>query len=486
MADVEADVPLVGIPAIDYVLGVCGIEPQKRVSIISEGFVEVADFANLRQGKDIADMAKRLVSLRANQGHARIGQLQIRYLEALVYWTKDKKRRGQPIEAEEWTIDVRNANLEKLDLADAEQEKETLTDPGKFTTSGWVTWELAIVNKLGGIKGVSGVPLSYVIRKPKPDGYEFGNDDELLMYEAPLVGQAFEQDAHAVHRIIQGHTLGTDAYHWIKAEKNKRNGRIDMQLLREHFDGPGVTRKKIAHAEHQIQSVCRYHSEQKYSFEKFVTSMNSAFQVLHECGEEYTEARKVRFLLDAIENNNMDIRSAVTNIRMGSSEITYVEAANKLSEVVSTVFHGSGKKHDNRKVAAVDTNGGRGGRTGGRGGGRGGRGRGGRGGRGGHGRGGGGGGGGGGNSMPQSVNGVDISDVTRSFKTEEWYKLPFTVRDQIHEARDKINKSKRNVSAVKADDTTTITELTTETNAGSAFGKGSYTGSESASKRAKN
>lgn len=470
---------------LNYVLGVCGIDTDaKRASIIAEGFTEVADFANLRQGKDIPDMAKRLIGLRANQGQARIGQLQIRYLEALVYWTKDKKRRGQPVVADDWTVEVRNTCLEKLDLEEqVEESAEAATDPGKFTTAGWVTWELAVINKLGGIKGASGVPLNYVVRKSKPDDYEFADDDERLLYEVPLEGPVFEQDAHAVHRIIKGLTLGTDAYNWIKAEQSKRNGRIDMQLLREHFDGPGATRKKINAAEYQIRNVCKYKSEQKYTFEKFVTSMNAAFQTLQECGEGYAEPKKVRFLLDAIDNTNMDLRSAVTTIRMGPP-ITYVEAANKLSEVVSTIFHGKKKEEpDNRKVAAVETNkkGGGRGRGGGRDGGKGGRGQGG--GRGGQGSRGG--RGGGGNVLPQSVNGVDISDVTRSFTPDEWNKLPFTTRDMIHDARAKLNKGKRNVSAVKQDDDTTLTTETTTTQAGTAFGRGSYNGSDTSSKRSK-
>jgi hypothetical protein len=62
-------------------------------------------------------------------------------------------------------------------------------DPGKFKDERkWPEWEKAFINYLAIIPGVSGIPLSYVVRDakdPKADA-NYGSFNERMIHRAPL------------------------------------------------------------------------------------------------------------------------------------------------------------------------------------------------------------------------------------------------------------------------------------------------------------
>jgi hypothetical protein len=60
----------------------------------------------------------------------------------------------------------------------------------KDTFTGYVQWEVELINYLSGLKGKSGVPLVYVIRKNETvrDDQEFLSMVDELIAEAPLAG----------------------------------------------------------------------------------------------------------------------------------------------------------------------------------------------------------------------------------------------------------------------------------------------------------
>ncbi|KAI2489358.1 hypothetical protein MHU86_25231 [Fragilaria crotonensis] len=81
--------------------------------------------------------------------------MQIKRLQALVYWVKDHDKRGLQAQPEMWTREVMLAamarkesdhNLDKVDI--------DIIDPGKCQTdAGWDNWQIGFVNKLSAIMG---------------------------------------------------------------------------------------------------------------------------------------------------------------------------------------------------------------------------------------------------------------------------------------------------------------------------------------------
>ena len=107
------------------------------------------------------------------------------------------------------------------------------------------------------------------------------NETERLIYQAPHQGANYKADNNQVYRIIKSKVIGSDNLKWIHPFDRSQDGRGAMNQLRHHYDGPGQVQRKITQAEVQIASL-HYMSEQAFSFERFITKLNGAFQVLDE------------------------------------------------------------------------------------------------------------------------------------------------------------------------------------------------------------
>ena len=481
---------------IHDLLVICGInEAATRTAIIQEGFTTPNQFSRITPD-EVETMVKNLRQPRGDQPGVRIGAVPTKNLKALVWWARDKKRRNHEINIEEFDEAKLEECIIKLEVED--KDEDTKVDaPGQLKVADeWVKWELALYNYLMSITGASGVPLAYVIRKEieDVDDYVFENDVERLIHEAPLEGPVFNADNHQVYRIIKSKLVGTDNWEWISQYDRTENGRATMNTLRTHYDGPGEITKRVARAEAQIQSL-HYKSEQTFSFERFITKLNGAYQVLQEHKEGLTERKKVSLMCDKIQNNNPSLVAAVQIVRHTPTLSTnFRAAANQLSESISSIFPSQDKPQTDRfkrKMSAFgsDRGGGRGssGRFGGgRGGGRSrgrdnGRGRGGR-----YNR----------TTGADSAlcNGVDISNLERNFTADEWRQLPNLVRDSIRSARARKrsrndqNPPARGVSGVTTNEEGPAAEnINNEmqaphpggnqpNNAGRAFGRNAYQG----------
>ena len=484
---------------VHNILIVCGITTvATRNAIVQEGFTTVNHFARVNSS-DIDNMVKNLRQTRgANQAQARIGAISTKNLKALVWWSRDKKRRGLAINGAEFDDQALDEAIEKMELEEVDDEAK-VEAPGLLKgADDWISWELTLINYLRSIRGSSGVPLVYIIRKDDIDDvatHEFENDTERLIYQAPHHGANYKSDNNQVYRTIKSKIIGNDILKWIHPFEKNQDGRGAMNLLRHHYDGPGQTQRKIAQAEAQIASL-HYKSEQAFSFERFITKLNGAFQVLEENGEILTERKKVTIMCEKMQNNNTDFRAAVQIVRRDPIlSKDFKQAADSLSEAVSSIFPSTNEKSPyKRKIAGVDS---------GRGGGRGGGGRyprggGGRGARGGY-RGGPQGGRGGrypnrpnrtGGADTSSCNGVDLRDIDRNFSPEEWRQLPNFVRDAIrtNRAQKKARRDEaqlRGVSAAStqnlvADETSTVTQSqqadSIQNTAGRSFGRNAHQG----------
>jgi hypothetical protein len=92
---------------VRHCLSVCGLDtPLQQDAIIAEGFTETRSFAELRD-KDVHEMIKAInTPLAAGRGRRladppavmRITRRAARQLEGLVFWVKDKLKRGIAID----------------------------------------------------------------------------------------------------------------------------------------------------------------------------------------------------------------------------------------------------------------------------------------------------------------------------------------------------------------------------------------------------
>jgi hypothetical protein len=349
-------------PVMDTVLMWIGFEQEAtRNRIREEGFESFDDLATMKE-KDIRDLAESYGRRTVADGRYIFGLRRTRYLIGLIHWVQDFARVGQvpslagidnmasfreALDTAFYRADVRKVEKDQADTV------SKAADPGKFKDEKkWPEWEPAFVNYLSTIPGVSGVPLSYVVRdKETPDGtVEYSSFNEQAIACAPLAGPTYQADARKVHQLIKSFLQTETAEQWIKPIARHQSGREDMQALRNHYSGEGNTSRRIAVAE-RLRDSLHYKNEKSLQFSTFLDKLQKMFNIFEEEKEEISEQAKVRMLLKKVEHPQLQDAVGALRVRAQMDGITFTECANHLSAIVSEL-----PDHQiSRKVSATDS-----------------------------------------------------------------------------------------------------------------------------------
>ena len=321
--------------ALRQMLLICGIPDianqagnrPTTLFIESQGFGSVDDFAMLRI-KDVPHMIKDHNSV-PNQA-ARMGAVHQRKIQALIWWAKDRQRRGLPITPAEWTMATLATSITQINI-EAPGGETKVAYPGKVATGHkWTTWDIKWENYLGSMMGASGIPLDYVIRRDMPDGWEPGNEHDILKYQAIQTGPAWETDKMTVYAELKACCLDSNGWAWIKQYDRMKNGREATANLRAHYEGDGEVNKRVAWATANIANA-HYSSEHTFSFERFSTVLQEAFTILNENGESHSDGQMVRKMLEKIQVSNNSEMDACKRICSNTHAGDFVAAVAYLS-----------------------------------------------------------------------------------------------------------------------------------------------------------
>ena len=391
------------------------------------------DFRFLEE-KDMRDMANEFAKRTVAQGRVTFGLGRTKRMIGLMHWVQDCYRANDVPNHEHFDDEVsaEALSMAKIRVSDVElvSANTKAAEPGKFKDERkWPEWEKAFTNYLSVVPGVTGIPLSYVIRDqevPTP-GAEYQTLTERMIKRAPLEGPYFTADTRRVHTLLLGFLQGKTTESWIRSIARHQNGRMDMIALRRHYAGEGNATRRIGDAK-RIQSTLHYKTERALPFNKFLDSLQRMFTIFDEEGEPLSERAKVDELLSKVQSTALAAAVASLRYQLNTVGVSFTVAANHLSSELSQ----STDYLTARKISSVYTGGS-------------GRGGGGRGGRGGSssGRGRGGGRGGQGNGKV----------ATTYYSPTEWDKLSYEERDRIRKERDKKGEQggskKRNLSEYK-------------------------------------
>ncbi|KAI2496708.1 hypothetical protein MHU86_17804 [Fragilaria crotonensis] len=358
-----ADLEVIAVNAMDTALQWIGFEnAATRNRLRIEGFDSFDDLKSMTE-KDIRDLAESYGRRTVADGRFIFGIRRIHYLIGMVHWVQDFERVGGTASLDEFNDDplaFRNALGVAFDRAGVrrieKEQSDTVSkaaDPGKFKDERkWPEWEPAFANYLSTIPGVTGVPLSYVIRETEvpEDGMTYESFNERAIASAPLVGASFQADARKVHQLIKGFLQTETAEQWVKPHARKQNGRIDFKALRAHYSGEGNTSRRIADAE-RIRDTLHYKNERAMQFSAFLDKIQKMFNIYEEEGEPMTEQAKVRMLLSKVEHPQLKEAVGALRVRASMDGTTFTECANHLSAQVSELPD----NQVNRKVAGANT-----------------------------------------------------------------------------------------------------------------------------------
>jgi hypothetical protein len=442
MAAVPPPVVLAVVPNADIhaVLSICGIvtKAHRTSIIVNEGFTSLADFGLLSK-KDVYEMVKRMGSHTAVAGHVYVGTLQVKKLQALCYWVCDQQKHGQALDHEDWDNEMMASTIERMHI---DKERETgaisVSDLGKFDPEEFETGETAFLNLLSQTRGMQGESLKYVAREAVMPAV-FADDAKRRMYQLPLTGGAFEEDNKQMFLLLKSYLINMPGWTLIESFNAMENGRGAFLAWATHYNGQGELSKRTAMAKAKIKNLF-YKNERSLTFKKVMEILLKLFSILDKDPDErLSECQKVEKLLSCIQTQDMEM-VAQKSIIASQYPNDFSGACNYFSAEVSCLHAGAqlenSKYKNKRNISAMQGSGGR--RDGGRGRGRGHFGD--RSGPGGYGNGGRSGGRGNCNGSGTKINGVDVSDPTRSFTSEEWEQLAWNGGHQyVTQARERMN-----------------------------------------------
>ena len=270
----------------------------------ANSITDVEDFASLE-----ADQVREMVK-QYQRAHAQgtIGITVQNRLKGLIWWARDKKRRGQPIDTAVLDIDMLEAAREDYEMYKRDVEAGSkITALEKFNPKQeFSSWDDIVTEALDQRMGAQEASISYVIRPNQPVGFVPRNNKEELRYALPLTGPKYRADNGVVYSMLSVATLGTIAYTYVENFKHQLDGRAAMMALRDHYDGDATTNRKLTKYQGIISNI-EYINERTATWENQLTKLIEAYQWMQtRANQPYTDDIKVVKLCTMIRvaNNN--------------------------------------------------------------------------------------------------------------------------------------------------------------------------------------
>jgi hypothetical protein len=404
--DFEGMFPEMDHHGMRYVLHMCGIRDiQAQTRLIEYEGIEEVDQLAIYDDKEIESMADRNSKRTPANTRIQFGMARTKTMKAIAHWVRKKSREGLTCDLRELTPAFIAELILELNAESGKDKTDSkLYYPDAFVPNDYKNWIKKVTNYLDSRTGKAGVPLSYVIRAADVDPDNAPDEYTRALWAASFQTRQFHDDNREVYHLFKDLLTKTEGQTWFEKVKDG-NGRAAHLLLREHYVGEAHDQRRAASALAKLENLF-WKNESSFPFEKYLTRLNEAFMEMEDAEQPLYPAQKVQWLIRGIKNDDIQVQTTIGIIR-DRYLTNFDEACLTLSRTISSRFASIEPGKNKRNVGAVNTNAGRSSNRG--------RGRGRHGGRGGN--------TGGGNRMRVVMNGVDVTDVTRNFTSDDWDKL---------------------------------------------------------------
>jgi len=159
----------------------------------------------------------------------------------------------------------------------------------------------------------------------------------------------FNIDSKRVLTLLKELCLETEAETWFR---NIKCGREAMKALQIHYDGPDESKRRKEEARDKLKTIY-YKHEGTFTFEKFVTNLYDAFQILEKYEEPLYEQEKLRLLFNKCQNAHPEFKQEVVICRTLCK--TFSSAVIHLKTVVARLFPDVPKSKSRRNVYSVSS-----------------------------------------------------------------------------------------------------------------------------------
>ena len=220
----------------------------------------------LESDTDVTEMVKYLASCTAADGHIDLGIVQIKKIQALVWWVHDEIKHGQALTTADWDAPAVNMVMEcKCIDKECESADVGVKDLVKFDPDDFDIHEDAFLDMLAQTCGIQGEPVHHVVCNPHIPA-AFADDAEECMCQLPLTGPSFDEDNCTVFCRLKAFLVDTPGWAWIEPCNSTENGCQAFMAWANHCNGEGELSKCIQLVKAQIaNSHCK--NEWSMSFE---------------------------------------------------------------------------------------------------------------------------------------------------------------------------------------------------------------------------
>ena len=218
-------------------------------------------------------------------------------------------------------------------------------------------FEEELQSTLENIVGSKGVPLTYILRKEETPVYDPDIPyEENIIDAVALTGESFKNDARLVHQIIlRNASEESNAYTHIKPLLRYRDGRKDIMALKERYSSDASKQATINNAK-QVLDTLRYKNERSFTFEKFSSKLQKAYDELNDSGREVNNGDIVDGLWERIQSQDIQVHVASLKVNYQQNPRNYKLILQDVASEISTsrkVTFAEGSS--NRSVSGVHT-----------------------------------------------------------------------------------------------------------------------------------
>ena len=349
------------------IMNMIGVGPAaNRNAIIADLLSEGLDGLKHMTDEDVRDTCASYAKRTDGPFPVILTPVQKQRIKSLVLWVKDQERVGQALAFPGTTTQAqfRTALAEALERErrrkDQKKEGESYLD-SSFNTKlksalQWEKWAEELNTNLCQIVGVRGVPLTYVIREGDMPVFDASLPyDEAVINAMTLTGQEFQQDARTVHKIIMKNVHeDSDAYTYIKTLIRHRNGRRDIKALRERYSSDATKQAIINKAKNDLQNLI-YKNERSFSFEKFSSKLQKAYDELEDNGRAVNNMDIVDGLWKRIQATDIQLYVASLKVEYQRNPRSYKLILQDIAAEVGNITPSGNSFGGNRGIAATYT-----------------------------------------------------------------------------------------------------------------------------------
>ena len=148
---------------------------------------------------------------------ARLGAIQQRKLQVLVWWTKDFQISDIVIIASVQTAAELTSSITQINIEYPLGGQMKVAHPDRAETGHkLMTWDVKWENYIGSMVRLSDIPLDQVTRHDMPVGWTVANKHDHLKYQEIQIGPAWESNKMSVYTKLKACCLDDQVCSWIK------------------------------------------------------------------------------------------------------------------------------------------------------------------------------------------------------------------------------------------------------------------------------